>query len=233
MTTRLELSTLALVLLSVAAGAAQDAPAPYASMAPLERYRIADRSEEIAMARSAAPSTISADAEVVVLGAHGYETAAKGTNGFVCIVERSWASPVSDPEFWNPSIRGPLCFNPPAARSVLPPYLKRTEWALAGLSRLQIHDRIASDAAAHGQPIPETGAMCYMLSSGGHLGDAPGHWLPHLMFFLPHLDTPVFGGNLAGSPVIVSQGDPDTGTVVIVPVRNWSDGTPAPADHTM
>ncbi len=234
--TSLQSGTLSLILVAVTGGtasAAQDAPPPYATMAPIERYRIADRSDEVAMARSAAPPAISADAEVLVLGSHGYETAAKGTNGFVCIVERSWASALDDPEFWNPSIRAPMCYNAPAARSVLPPYLKRTEAALAGLSKVQIGDRITFDIAAHTHPMPEPAAMCYMLSNRGHLGDAPGHWLPHVMFFLPHTDTSVLGGNLPGSPVIVSQSVPEPETVIIVPVRNWSDGSPAPADHTM
>src|SRR5208282_2186144 len=72
---------------------AQNAKAPYPSMAPLDQYLIADRNAEIALARSAAPESISRDAEVLVLGRHGYETAVKGKNGFVCVVERGWMSP--------------------------------------------------------------------------------------------------------------------------------------------
>src|SRR6202167_5713508 len=71
---------------------AQDATTPYPSMAPLDQY-LMDRDAEIAMARSAAPEAISRDAEVLVLGRHGYETAVKGKNGFVCVVERGWMSP--------------------------------------------------------------------------------------------------------------------------------------------
>ncbi|HLW76455.1 MAG TPA: hypothetical protein VKS01_05705 [Bryobacteraceae bacterium] len=41
----------------------------------------------IALARSAAPAAISQDAGVMLLGRHGYETAIRGKNGFVCIVE--------------------------------------------------------------------------------------------------------------------------------------------------
>ena len=37
-------------------------------MAPFEQYLMPDRNEEIKMARSAAPDSISADAEVLVLG---------------------------------------------------------------------------------------------------------------------------------------------------------------------
>ena len=127
-----------LMILAVAAAHvhAQDGQAvPYATMAPIEQYRIASRDDEIAMARSAAPPSIAADADVLVLGEHGYETAAHGKNGFVCIVERSWADPFEDPEFWSPKVRSPNCFNAPAAHAVLPQYLKRTEWALAGLSK--------------------------------------------------------------------------------------------------
>src|SRR5271169_4593876 len=99
---------------------AQDAKAPYPSMAPLDRYLMEDRSSEIALARSAAPDSISRDAEVLVLGRHGYETAIQGKNGFVCIVERSWTAPIDDPGFWNPKGRAPICLNAAAARCYLP-----------------------------------------------------------------------------------------------------------------
>jgi hypothetical protein len=72
---------------------AQDPKAPYASMAPLDQYLMVDRDAELAMSRSAAPEAISRDADVLVLGRHGYETAVKGKNGFVCVVERSWMLP--------------------------------------------------------------------------------------------------------------------------------------------
>ena len=124
------------VLLGVAWQAqAQDAKTPYPSMAPLEQYLIADRNAEIALARSAAPESISRDAEVMVLGRHGYETAVKGKNGFVCMVERSWTAGIDNPDFWNPKLRGPLCLNAPAARSYLPLTIKKTELVLAGQSK--------------------------------------------------------------------------------------------------
>src|SRR5580658_5349882 len=116
---------------------AQDAKATYLNMAPLEQYVMADRNAEIALARSAAPESISRDAEVMVLGQHGYETAVKGKNGFVCMVDRSWAAGIDDPVFWNPKIRGAICLNPPAARTVVPITLKKTELILAGKSKAQ------------------------------------------------------------------------------------------------
>ena len=120
-----------LVVLGVTLQAqAQESKSPYPSMAPLDQY-LTERNAEIALARSAAPPSISQDAEVMVLGRHGYETAVKGKNGFVCIVERSWTAGIDDPDFWNPKLRAPICFNPPAARSYLPLTIKKTEWVLS------------------------------------------------------------------------------------------------------
>jgi hypothetical protein len=80
-----------------------------------------DRDAKIAMARSVAPEAISRDAEIVVFGRHGYETAVKGKNGFVCDVERSWMGPFDkNPELWNPKVRGAECYNPQPARLALP-----------------------------------------------------------------------------------------------------------------
>src|SRR5580698_4172278 len=98
----------AAALFSAAPGWAGDPGAPYAKMAPADQYLIADRNAEIAMARSAAPPSISDSATVLILGAHGFETAIKGTNAFTCFVDRAWTKSFDDPEFWNPKIRGPM-----------------------------------------------------------------------------------------------------------------------------
>ena len=160
---------------------------PYPEMAPIEQYRFARREDEIALARTAAPPSISADADVLVLGSHGYETAAKGTNGFVCFIERSWAADFADPEFWNPKLRAPNCFNPAAARTQLPRYLKRTEWVLAGATKEQIIERTKAAVASHSFKPLEAGAFSFMLSKHGYVSDVvAGPWLPHVMFFIPH-----------------------------------------------
>ena len=129
---------LVLALIGMKQGQAQAPKKAYPNMAPLDEYLMADRNAEIALARSAAPDAISGDAKIMVLGRHGYETAVEGKNGFVCVVERGWMSPSDSPEFWNPKLRGPICFNPPAARSVLPATLKRTEMVLAGRTKAEI-----------------------------------------------------------------------------------------------
>src|ERR1700721_4157070 len=121
------------VLMSLAWQAQAEDLKTYTNMCPLDQYLMGDRNAEIALALSAAPESISRDAEVMVLGRHGYETVVKGKNGFMCIVERSWMAPFDDPEFLNPDQRLPLCLNPPAVRSHLPLTFKTTELALAGL----------------------------------------------------------------------------------------------------
>src|SRR5262252_1507457 len=164
---------------------ARDAQAAYPSMAPLDQYLMEDRNSEIALALSAAPESISRDAEVMVLGRHGYETAIKGKNGFVCIVERSWTSPVDDPGFWNPKLRAPICFNAAAARSFLPRTIKKTDLILGGKTKAQMVEAITAAIENKELPSIQLGAMCYMLSKQGYLNDQVGHWHPHVMFFLP------------------------------------------------
>jgi hypothetical protein len=208
---------------------AQEKKSPYPSMAPLDRYLMADRDAEIALARSAAPKAVSADARIVVLGRHGYETAVEGKNGFVCIVERGWMSPFDAPDFWNPKLRGPICYNPAAARSILPYTYKRTELVLAGLSKAQMLEGIKAALDRKELPTPEAGAMSYMLSKEGYLGDSAGHWVPHLMFHIPKTDGASWGANLSGSPVVLDDREiPEPETIFLVPVGKWSDGTSAP-----
>jgi len=209
--------------------AAQDNKTPYPSMAPLDQY-LMDRDAEIALARSAAPETISRDATVLVLGRHGYETAVDGKNGFVCLVEREWTASFDDPGFWNPKNRSPICLNPPAVRSILPITLKRTEVVLAGKSKAQIQEW--TKAAFANKELPTTlepGAMSYMMSKDAYLTDDDGHNLAHLMFYVPLMDKANWGADVPNSPVMLLQtGPPEPFTLFIVPVGKWSDGTPAP-----
>jgi len=228
------LVTGAIVVASLVAGAgtagAEPARPRYPSMAPVEQYRVNSAADEIALARSAAPPSISADAEVLVLGNRGYQTVVKGKNGFVCFVERSWAAGFDDPEFWNPKVRSPNCFNEVAARTELPQILKRTEWVLAGATREQMIEKTRAAVADHSFKTPEPGAISFMLSKNGYITDqAAGPWLPHVMFFLPHGQAAAWAAGLEGSPIIGQEGNELESTVLFVPVRRWSDGSPAPS----
>ena len=204
---------------------AQSSKTPYPSMAPLDQYLMQDRSSEIALARSAAPESVSRDAEVMVLGRHGYETAIKGKNGFVCIVERSWTAPVDDPNFWNPKLRGPICFNAAAARSYLPRTIKKTDLMLAGRTKAQMMEAIVAAIDKKELPAMEPAAMCYMLSKQGNLSERDGHWHPHLMFFVSQTDPAAWGAGLPGSPVVAFNDTWEHMVTFLVPVREWSDGS--------
>jgi hypothetical protein len=204
---------------------------PYPSMAPLNQYLMTDRNAEIAMARSAAPDSISHDARVLILGPHGYETAVEGKNGFICVVERGWMAPFDNPEFWNPKIRGPLCFNPPAARTVLPITYKRTEMVLAGQSKVQIMEGIKIFAKKE-LPALEPGGLTYMMSKEAYLTDAGDHNMAHLMFYTPLMDGGVWGADLPKSPVILNPQFAVEGIdVFLVLTGMWSDGTTAPVNN--
>jgi hypothetical protein len=211
-------------VLVAALGAIAQSQTAYPNMAALDQYLMPNRDAEIALARSAAPDSISHDATILVLGPHGYETAVEGKNGFVCVVERAWMAPFDNREFWNPKIRGPLCYNPPAVRSVLPMTYKRTEMVLAGQSKAQIKDGIATFAKKELPPL-EPGAFTYMMSKDAYLTDGGSHNMAHLMFYSPLVDKSVWGSDLPKSPVILNPQFALEGIdVFMVLTGMWSDG---------
>ena len=204
----------------------------YPAMAPLDQYLIPDKDDEIAMARTAAPKSISGAAEVMVLGRDGYTTAVKGTNGFLCLVERSWGAATDEPDFWNPKVRSPICFNPPAAKTFAPIFLMKTKLVLAGKSKQELVQAVSSALDKKELPVLESGAMCYMLSKQQYLNDRGMSWHPHVMVFVSGNAEKTWGANLEGSPVIAAEDPEERVTIFMIWVANWSDGTPAPLmDH--
>ena len=214
---------------------AQDNSYP-TSMAPLDQY-LMDRDGEIALARSAAPPSIAKDATIMVFGRHGYETAVEGTNGFVCNVDRSWMDQFENsPEFWNPKRRGPVCYNPQAARTLLPILLIRTKLALTGKSKAEMNEGMKAAVEKGEVPALEPDAMAYMLSKQGFLNSKCGNCAPHLMFYVLVKDAHTWGAGAlsSGLPVLLAphfNGAPEPVTEFIVPVSEWSDGTSADSGH--
>ncbi|MGB9032871.1 MAG: hypothetical protein WCC27_22300 [Acidobacteriaceae bacterium] len=225
--TTLVLAVVALVVLPETLQRARAQADPYPAMAPLEQY-LMSKDAEIALARSAAPPSISDNAAVMVLGPEGYSTAAPGTNGFVCYVERSWAKTTSDAEFWNPKLRAPNCFNDAAARSITPIYMMKTQLVLAGKSKAEIAQAIGAAFADKKLPALEPGGMCYMMSKEQYLNDQGKSWHPHVMFYSAGDVASSWGANLQGSPMIAAHDPESRVTIFMVVVRHWSDGTPGP-----
>jgi len=227
----LEVSALAFaipILLLWPLGAhAQAAKAAYPAMAPLDQYLMPDEKAEIALARSSAPASISDAAEVMVLRRDGYATAVKGSNGFVCIVQRSWAKPTDDAEFWNTKISAPNCFNAAASKTFLPIYLKKTKLVLEGKSKAEVLAATTSAFEKKELPALAPGAMCYMMSKQQYLTDSGGNWHPHVMVFVSGDATKSWGANLPGSPVIAANDPQERVTIFMVLSGTWSDGSPA------
>ncbi len=231
-------TALLIVVLGVAYQAkAQDAANPYPAMAPVEQYMM-DRNDEIALARSAAPASISGDATVYVLGKQGYEKAVEGKNGFVCLVDRGWMGAFDWPEFWNPKIRAAGCLNPQAARWDVPVEILRSKMTMAGRSQSDVLAAVKAGYAKKELPQLEMGAMCYMMSKPSYLTDQDGHNMPHLMFYAT-VDAKDWGVGSEGVPIMAApfwffmskdpaqtKGLPPV-VVFLVGAATWADGTPA------
>jgi hypothetical protein len=224
-----------LAALTVCMTAAWSAPAhaDYARMAPLAQYLAPNQASEIALARTAAPKSIADRAAVLTLGKNGYETAIKGTNGFVCFVQRSWANDFDNSEFWNPRIRTPQCWNAAAVSSVLPDYLKRTQWVLAGASKEKMVAQTKAEFASHEIGAPAPGSVAYMLSKDQYIHDpspaqGPANWYPHVMFFVSATDGSPWGANSPHGPLFSATSDVEPVTTYFLVVPRWSDGSLGP-----
>ena len=208
-------------------------------MRPIDEY-LMDRDAEIALARSAAPEAISKDASVLVLTRTGWETAIKGTNGFVCLVHRGWTGSIDFPDVWNPKIKGADCLNSPAVRTILPIEYMITKMTLEGVT--SVKERIARIQAAYAKkelPPVEPGAMGFMMSKDSYLSDDGSHNLCHVMPFVVTRGTdPEWGAWLPHVPIgSASYWFPNPGTEspfekdlpplrsLYIAVPRWSDGT--------
>jgi hypothetical protein len=214
-----------LILFLAPQGMAQDEKAAYTKMAPIAQYLMA-RDAEISIARSAAPKSVSDDAEVLIFTESGFQTAVKGTNGFVCMVARSWSADFDNPDFWDPALRAPICYNALAAGSQVGLTIKRTQVVLAGGTAAQVLEAITAAINSGELPTPEPGSMSFMLSKQTFLDHRVGHWLRHLMFFAPQeTDPKLWGAGLPGSPIMGIKHPEEHSTTFLVPLGQWSDGT--------
>jgi len=204
---------------------AQAPSAQYPAAAPLNQYLIPAEASEIALARSAAPPSISNAAEILVLGQGGYKTAVKGGNGFVCLVERSWGKDTGDAEFWNPKVRAPICVNAPSARTYLPIVLLKTKLVLEAKSKAEIAQALKSARDRKELTTLAPNAMCYMMSKQQYLSDTDVHWHPHMMWFVPGDSVQSWGAQGDDVPVYVANVPEDRMTIFMIPVDHWSDGT--------
>lgn len=164
--------------------------------------------EEIRLALSAAPPHLHAEAAVLVMGREGFRPAREGTNGFTCIVERTF----------EPSVRAPMCMDAIASEYVLPVKIEETRLRLMGRTAGEIEDEIAAGFAnGRFRPPPEP-AFNYMLSAGQFLGESVGRWKPHVMVYTPYRTNREIGGD-PRSPeypfIAFEEGKPLSLTVIV------------------
>jgi hypothetical protein len=189
----------------------------------LQEYMM-PRDAEIALAKSAAPANISDLATVKVLTSSGFEIARQGTNGFVCMVMRGWAAPTFTPTafrglVYDPTVRAPICFNPGAARAVMPYYELRHKLGMQGKTPDQIAEGLQAAYAKGTLPNREVVSFAYMWSADQNLASGVGHWHPHIMVFAPYYENSMLGGNPFGSALPSVSDDAGTPfTVVVIPV---------------
>jgi len=212
-----------LAVLFVPAAGAQSSQSQARKYPPIQEY-LMPQASEIALAKSAAPATISDHATIKVLTTSGFKVVHQGDNGFVCEVMRAFSAPTYSPAqfrdlVYDSSVRAPICFNPQAAREVLPYYELRTKLAMQGKDPEEIAEGVQT-AYARGQ-LPERSGLsfAYMWSADQNLASGIGAWHPHVMVFAPYYDNSMIGGNQFGAPL--PQVTDDAGTpfaVVVIPV---------------
>ncbi|HEX9727882.1 MAG TPA: hypothetical protein VGA37_05210 [Gemmatimonadales bacterium] len=179
--------------------------------------------DEIALARSAAPDAVSADAAVWVLRDGRYEIAAQGTNGNECFVARS-----------EPRSLEPVCYDPEGAATILRWEFEYFALRTAGKSP-EAREAALAEAVGSGRiRLPSRPAMSYMMSSGQHLfdpesGSDAGHWRPHVMLYVPYLTNEAIGlTGMTGEMFVERPGTPMAHLIVVVPAFIDPKGTKTP-----
>jgi len=189
---------------------------------PLSEYMM-PREAEIALAKSGAPASISDHATIKVLTESGYQVARQGDNGFVCIVLRGWTAPTYGPAVlrdlvYDAHLRGPICLNPPAVKTVLPYYDLRTKLGMEQKSPDEITAAIES-AYSQGQIPPwDPASMGFMWSADQAIGPGGEHWHPHMMLFIPYANDATVGGSPIGPLPAIGEGAGTPFSVILIPV---------------
>ncbi len=172
---------------------------------------------EIALARSAAPQSVSGEATVLVLRGDQYAVALAGTSDVSCMVSRTY-----------PGSLEPICYNAEAVRTIMQIEIRRVESRLAGKSTDEIEREVAYAIGSGELRLPSRPAIAYMMSSGQILispdGNNVGSWLPHVMLYEPYITAADLG--LPSQPSLDAAmvfGEGEATASIIVVVREFID----------
>jgi hypothetical protein len=170
--------------------------------------------DEIAIALSAAPEQLRADAGVYVLRASGFARVRESHNGFTCLINREL-----------PASFEPECFDAEGAASIVPVILYQAELRAQNLPVTEIDRAVGLGFATGRFRAPTRPGVCYMLSNrnvvvtdrkAGRAAPAG----PHLMFYAPYARGADYGAppDLRSHFLIADEGTPFS--MIIVPVSD-------------
>ncbi|MDX1508303.1 MAG: hypothetical protein R3358_08490 [Woeseiaceae bacterium] len=180
--------------------------------------------EELRLAATAGPASVTADASYYTLTSQGFELAVAGSNQWHCFVERAFFARTADANAYDTRIRAPHCINEAGAKSRMQEVFMRTRLALEGLDQETIATRVNAAYESGALRLPEGLAMTYMMSTEQYLGADAGAWHPHLMFWVPYLENDDVGGNAEmGRLPFVAPGSGTRSAVLIVAVEPLAD----------
>ncbi len=177
---------------------------------------------EVAIARSAAPEAVSADATIWVLAPSGYREAVSGENGFNCLVLRQWSAIFEDQRelFEWEELVAPICYDPIASENgPMQEQLLRARLGLDGAGHDEIRQAVFTAYAEGELPVLQGAAFAYMYSDAQRITPDAGHWHPHVMIYAPYYTNAMLGGNAphSGDPIAFeAPGTPRT--VIAIPV---------------
>ncbi|MEN8374006.1 MAG: hypothetical protein ABFS34_01000 [Gemmatimonadota bacterium] len=174
-------------------------------------YRQMPEAEEVALARSAAPPSVSDRAEIWVIRRDRYEVAVPGANGNACLVIRGGF----------PGSLAPTCYDAEATRTILPMEFRKLELQLEGNTRPEIFAILAQEMKDGALPMPIRPAMAYMMSPGQRLRQEDGGlgpWQPHIMLYTPFLRPEDMGlAENSEHVMVINGGSPRAFLMVLVP----------------
>jgi hypothetical protein len=179
------------------------------------KREVLPRAQEVALARSGAPSNIADSATVYVFTDSGYVVAEHGANGAACYVSRSWPTSIE-----------PHCFDAEGAASIMRIHMREVELLHRGLTPDAAQREMASDIFSGKLRLPAKPAMSWMFSAEQKLisdtGQPAGRWKPHIMIYYPYL-SPMPGGD-GGAPTFLGGMVSGAGTStssIIIPVSEF------------